>query len=315
MLALCASDVTAASEISIPVLSAGGKRIRPALVILSALAAGASISQHLLDLAAATEFMHTASLIHDDVVDETTERRGMPTTKFEWGSKLSVLGGDFLLAKAFCLVSSVGDPAILNVLSSTGVKMSESEILQATCEGRLDAWEENYWRIIRDKTAAFMGACCECGALLASEDDAVRSALLGYGTQLGLAFQITDDLLDITGDPVETGKDVGSDLVHGKFTLPVLLALKNIDEQHRRDILSSFYKGPISHDNAREIAGLVVESGAAKMAREVACGYADNACRALDAIPSSEHLGCSGNPRCCACSPHGVTLAGSGALT
>ena len=238
MLALCASDVMAASDISIPVFSAGGKRIRPALVILSALAAGGSISERLLDLAAATEFMHTASLIHDDVVDETTERRGIPTTKFEWGSKLSVLGGDFLLAKAFLLVSWVGDPAILNVLSSTAVKMSESEILQATCEGRLDAWEENYWRIISDKTAAFMGACCECGALLAGEDDAVRDALRRYGTQLGLAFQITDDLLDITGDPVETGKDVGSDLVHGKFTLPVLLALKNIDEQQRRDILS-----------------------------------------------------------------------------
>ena len=200
------SDVSPAFDISMHFLTAGGKRIRPALMILSALASGECDPERLGYLAAASELVHMASLVHDDVVDETCERRGIPTAKESCGNKISVLGGDYLLAKAFQLLSTYGSTEIIRSLSTTAVRMTESEILQASTEGDLASWELNYWRIIRDKTANFMASCCECGAIVAGADLRIRERLCEYGVQLGLAFQITDDILDISGDRVLTGK-------------------------------------------------------------------------------------------------------------
>ena len=284
------SDVPVAFDLSIHLFSAGGKRIRPVLVILSALASGSMIdSERIINLAAATELVHTASLVHDDVIDETKERRGVATANDEWGNKLSVLGGDFLLSKGFSLLASDGDAEILHVLSSTAVKMTESEILQAASEGSLASWEREYWRIIDGKTAAFMGACCECGAIIAGADPDLRRAFAEYGTQVGLAFQITDDLLDIAGDPAQTGKDIGTDLTNGKFTLPVLLALQKLEGNDRRDLLSSVQSESLTREDAHRIAKLVVKCGAVEMAREVALDHARNACKQLSAVHPSEY--------------------------
>ena len=284
------SDVPVAFDLSIHLFSAGGKRIRPVLTILSALASGDNVDiDRVINLAVATELVHTASLVHDDVVDETKERRGVSTANNEWGNKLSVLGGDFLLSKGFSLLASDGDADVLRVLSSTAVKMTESEILQAASEGSLASWEREYWRIIDGKTAAFMGACCECGAILTRAGSDLRRALSEYGTQLGIAFQITDDLLDIAGNPAQTGKDIGTDLTNGKFTLPVLLALRNMNEDDRRDLLSSVQGGSLAREDARRIAKLVADCGAVEMAREVACNHAKNACEQLADVRPSEY--------------------------
>lgn len=284
------SEVPSAVDLSTHLLSAGGKRIRPALVILSALASSDKTDEsRAVNLAAAAELVHMASLVHDDVVDETHERRGAATANAVWGNKMSVLGGDFLLAKAFSLLNDNGESDIIRVLADAAVMMTESEMLQAASEGSISMWEANYWRIIRGKTAAFMGACCKCGAILAGADTSVLNALAEYGNQLGHAFQITDDVLDIAGDPGRIGKDIGTDLVHGKFTLPVLLALKSDDSERRAAILDTVRSGSVSSTDARRVANLVIECRAADTARDVALDYSRKAQLQLESVPVSEY--------------------------
>lgn len=284
------SDVSTALDLSMHLFSAGGKRIRPALVIMSALASGSIDDGRLLiDLAGATELIHTASLVHDDVVDETRERRGAVTATAKWGNKISVLGGDFLLAKAFSLLAGVGNMEVIRALSDVAVKMTESEILQASSEGDLSSWEAHYWRIIEDKTAAFMAACCECGAILSGADQSSREALSRYGLHLGLAFQITDDVLDIAGDPAQTGKDAATDLMHGKFTLPVLLALREAEGSQRAELLRLLDKGFLSRTEAQEVAQLAIDSGAVDMARAAAREHIEQACVQLSVVAPSDY--------------------------
>jgi len=281
-----ASDVPAAYHLSMRLFSAGGKRIRPALAILSALASdGSADTTRLIDFAVATELVHMASLVHDDVVDETSKRRGAPTANSLWGNKISVLGGDFLLSKAFGLLARDVDSEIIRVLSGAAVKMTEGELLQACSEGDFAAWEANYWTIIEGKCAAFMSACCECGAIIAGAQFAARAALAEYGLQIGYAFQITDDLLDITGDPSVTGKETGADLVHGKFTLPVLLACEDAEE--RRLLIESGRIG-ITRDKALEVTNRVIACGAAERAANLANECAEKAVAQLACLPDSE---------------------------
>jgi len=286
--ATIASDVPAAYDLTMHLFSAGGKRIRPALAILCALASDSSASvERVIDFATATELVHMASLVHDDVVDETSERRGAPTANTIWGNKTSVLGGDFLLSKAFSLLARESDGEIMRVLANAAVRMTEGELLQASSEGDLAAWEVNYWSIIEGKTAALMSACCECSAIIARAPSPTRSALAQYGIQIGFAFQITDDLLDITGDPSLTGKETGTDLMHGKFTLPVLLAIEDFDAEERRLLIESSRTG-ITRDKARETAKRVVVSGAVERARRRADECSTKAIAQLAGLPDSE---------------------------
>jgi len=279
------SAVELACEISSHVFSAGGKRIRPALVVLSAGACGAQVdAPRVTGIAAAAELIHTASLLHDDVVDAANARRGVSTANAKWGNTLSVLGGDFLLSKAFSLLADADGPGVLTVLSAAAVSMAESEMLQAVCEGSIDSWRAGYWRIIHGKTASLMAACCECGAVLAAADESVRLAFRDYGTSFGVAFQITDDLLDIIGDPAQTGKDIGTDLVNGKFTLPVLLAY-----ERGLALTPLVGSGRLSAEDARRVAVQVVECGAAEEARRVAEDYAGRARNALTEIADSDY--------------------------
>lgn len=284
------TGVPAATELAAHLLSAGGKRLRPALVILSALACGSEVDrQGMVSVATAMEMMHMASLVHDDVIDETHERRGVSTANARWGNKVSVLGGDVLLARTFRLLAFEADAEVTRVISGAAVTMTESEVLQAAGGGSISFWESNYWHVIRDKTAVLMGACCECGAILAGAEPRVRSTLADYGLQLGLAFQVMDDVLDIAGDPALTGKEVGTDLAHGKFTLPVILALRDADASERHALLSALNRESLSREDVLGLADLLIESGAVQSARESALACASEARLRIAELPPSEY--------------------------
>jgi len=233
------SDVRAAYAISGHTLSAGGKRLRPALVTLAARAVGHLFPPRTIYAsAAAAELIHMASLIHDDVVDGAEERRGRPTAGAAFGNQISVLVGDYLLAKSIYLASREGNMDVIRVFSKVTIGLSEGEVLQITAKGDVDTSEETYLTIIQKKTAGFIAGCCEVGAMLAEASSSAQAALVTYGLNCGLAFQIADDLLDYTGDPVKTGKPRCGDLREGKMTLPLILALQDVTASERRGLLN-----------------------------------------------------------------------------
>ncbi|MDQ2800577.1 MAG: polyprenyl synthetase family protein, partial [Armatimonadota bacterium] len=233
------SDVRAAYAISGHTLSAGGKRLRPALVTLTAHAIGGPFpAATIYASAASAELIHMASLIHDDVVDGASERRGRPTAGAAFGNQISVLVGDYLLAKSIYLAAREGNMDVIRVFSQVTVGLSEGEVLQITAKGDADTSEETYRKIIQKKTAGFIAGCCEIGAMLAGGSPAQIDALAAYGLNCGLAFQIADDLLDYLGDPRKTGKPQCSDLREGKMTLPLILALRDVSLDEREDLLT-----------------------------------------------------------------------------
>lgn len=285
------SDVRAAYAISGHTLSAGGKRLRPALVILAARAIQNAFPTRTIHASAgAAELIHMASLIHDDVVDNAEERRGRPTANASFGNQISVLVGDYLLAKSIYLAAREGNMDVIRVFSKVTVGLSEGEVLQITAKGDVDTSEETYSRIITKKTAGFIGGCCEIGAMLAEADPAMLSAIMAYGLGLGMAFQIADDLLDYTGDPKVTGKPVCGDLREGKMTLPLILTLRGMSEKERRDILHILQE-PEALTEA-EIAcvreAIQQHDGYARTAA-VARDYVAAAQQALEAVPCSEY--------------------------
>ncbi len=223
------SDVRAAYEISGHTLSAGGKRLRPAAVLLSARAAMAEFPvKSVYASSAAVELIHMASLIHDDVVDSADQRRGRPTANAAFGNQISVLVGDYLLAKSIYLAAREGNMDVIRIFSRATVGLSEGEVLQITSRGDADTSEDVYYEIIRRKTAGFIAGCCEVGATLAEASPRVVEALTNFGMSLGIAFQIADDLLDFLADPAVTGKPRCSDLREGKMTLPLIAAYREL---------------------------------------------------------------------------------------
>ncbi len=284
----CGSDVPTVFELSKHLVTAGGKRLRPALVILSAIASGQSEPKdRLAPIASSVELIHMASLIHDDVIDNSESRRGRVTANAFWGNKVSVLSGDCMLAKAFSLLAKDGDQKILSVLAEMTNRMSESEVLQALCEGDIDMWREHYWNIIRHKTAGFLASCCKCGAILSGANDGVETALSDFGMELGLAFQLTDDLLDIIGDPAVTGKPVGNDIKDGKVTLPVLLALDSMDEPEQIRLRAAIKEDILPIDEIERIIELIKRTGAVEMTRDRARSCVERAVSSLDGLADS----------------------------
>jgi octaprenyl-diphosphate synthase len=247
------SDVRAAYAISGHTLSAGGKRLRPALVVLVAHAVqNAFPTRTIHSSAGAAELIHMASLIHDDVVDNAEERRGRPTASAAFGNQISVLVGDYLLAKSIYLAAREGNMDVIRVFSQVTVGLTEGEVLQITACGDADTSEETYRKIIGKKTAGFIAGCCEIGAMLAEPSPAALHALTSYGMDLGLAFQIADDLLDYVGDPAVTGKPQCGDLREGKMTLPLILSLADMTDSERRELL--FILQEPEHLTSEEIA-------------------------------------------------------------
>ena len=202
----------------------GGKRLRPALVLLSAGACGGVRPEH-LTLAAAAEMIHTATLVHDDVLDEATIRRHLDTVNARWNNEVSVLLGDYLFARALCMVSSLDDSFACRLISETTRRMCEGELQQIENRGNFGLSESQYFEIIAGKTAALMACCCRLGAHYAGAKPEVCEALARYGYDLGVAFQIADDVLDLLGDEATVGKSLGTDLLKQKATLPLIRLL------------------------------------------------------------------------------------------
>lgn len=216
------SDVTLIETVARHIIASGGKRIRPALTLIAAQLCGAS-GERQVPLATSVEFIHTATLLHDDVVDESQLRRAAPTANVAFGNKASILVGDFLLSVAFQLMVEDGDLKVLKILSDASAIISQGEVLQLMCEGEPETSVENYLEVISSKTAVLFAAACELGAVAAGKMDA-EAKLRDFGMNIGIAFQLIDDALDYVADEAKLGKTVGDDFREGKVTLPVISA-------------------------------------------------------------------------------------------
>jgi octaprenyl-diphosphate synthase len=233
-----------------------------------------------------------ASLIHDDVVDGSEERRGRPTANAAFGNQISILVGDYLLAKSIYLAAREGNLDVIRVFSKVTVGLSEGEVLQITVQGDSDTSEDAYFEIIRKKTAGFISGCCEIGAMLADAGEDVQEALAAYGLKLGIAFQIADDLLDFLGDPKVTGKPRCSDLREGKMTLPLIAAYQSLpDRDSRRAWLTRRMADPsaLTEREAEEICALIEAQSGFSYARRAAERFVHEAQACLDLLPSSEY--------------------------
>ncbi len=223
------SSVGMIPDIAHHLVDAGGKRLRPILTLAAAKICG-EVNDAAIKLASAVEFIHSATLLHDDVVDESGLRRGLKTANNIWGSKASILVGDFLFARAFNMMVSTGSLKILDILASTSSVIAEGEVLQLASTNRGEANRETYYKIISAKTAALFAAAAECGAICAGGNDELVNAFKTYGHELGIAFQLTDDALDYGGITQELGKKVGDDFREGKPTLPMIIAIEHASD-------------------------------------------------------------------------------------
>lgn len=223
------SSVGMIPDIAHHLVDAGGKRLRPILTLAAAKICG-EVNDAAIKLASAVEFIHSATLLHDDVVDESGLRRGLKTANNIWGSKASILVGDFLFARAFNMMVSTGSLKILDILATTSSVIAEGEVLQLASTNRGEANRETYYKIISAKTAALFAAAAECGAICAGGNDELVNAFKTYGHELGIAFQLTDDALDYGGITQELGKKVGDDFREGKPTLPMIIAIEHASD-------------------------------------------------------------------------------------
>lgn len=249
ILARAGSDVEMIPEVANHLISSGGKRLRPMITLAAARAFGYEGDAH-VKLAMSVEFMHTATLLHDDVVDESDLRRGRSTARTIWGNQASVLVGDFLLGQAFRVMVDVGSLEALDILSSAASVIAEGEVMQLGVAKNLETTEDDYLAVIKAKTAALFSAAAEVGPIVASASKAERAALRSYGTNLGLAFQLVDDALDYGGSSADLGKNVGDDFREGKITLPVILSYRRGSEEER-----TFWRSAIE-DNQSDDAAL-----------------------------------------------------------
>lgn len=278
------SEVALINQIGGYIVQAGGKRIRPKLVLLFANALGHK--QHdRFEMAAVVEFIHTATLLHDDVVDESSLRRGKPTANALFGNAAAVLVGDFLYSRAFQMMVSVKRLRVLDVLADATNVIAEGEVLQLMNMHDPDIAVEQYLRVIRYKTAKLFEASARLGAVLADSPPAVEEACAGYGRALGTAFQLIDDALDYSGDTHALGKNVGDDLREGKPTLPLLVAMERGNPQERTLIRHAIEHGEVQ--GLGEIIEIVRRTGALDATRAAARAEAERARECLDALPPS----------------------------
>jgi len=226
------SEVPLIENIGQYLIDAGGKRIRPLLVLLCSRALNYQGNQH-INLATVIEFLHTATLLHDDVVDMSEMRRGQPTANVQWGNPSSVLVGDFIYSRAFQLLVNIADMQIMEVMATTTNKISEGEVLQLVNQHNVSATELDYMKVIHNKTAILFAAACSAAAILANADATVQEKLHTFGLEVGMAFQLIDDVLDYSAKQAELGKTVGDDFKEGKVTLPIILAWSRGNEEER----------------------------------------------------------------------------------
>ena len=238
------------------ILNNGGKRFRPSLLLLSARLCGYHGKRN-IPLAAVVEFIHTATLLHDDVVDNASMRRGKTSANTLWGSGASILIGDFLFSKSFCLTVADGDLRILEVLSGTTTQMAEGEVLQLLKDGDVETTEKDYLAVVTNKTASLISAACQIGAILGNVSREKETALAEYGMNLGIAFQLVDDCLDYTSSNKELGKVIGNDLKEGKVTLPLIHTIKNATPAEREEILAAIEADDIKEYQLSSVMALI----------------------------------------------------------
>ncbi|TRW50362.1 octaprenyl diphosphate synthase [Aliidiomarina halalkaliphila] len=281
------SDVALINQLGFYIISSGGKRLRPQLAVLTARALGYQGTHHQL-LAAIVEFIHTATLLHDDVVDESMTRRGKDTANALFGNEASVLVGDFLYTRAFQLMVKTESMRVLEVMANATNVIAEGEVLQLMNCNDPETSEESYFQVIYSKTAKLFEAATELAAELAGQPAHVQKAAADYGRYLGTAFQLVDDLLDYTSDAETMGKDAGDDLAEGKPTLPLLYAMWNTDSAHAALIREAIEQGG-KRDSLAPILAVMESTGALEYTRNKALEQRDLAIAALADFPESDY--------------------------
>ena len=280
------SDVPLVSQVSRYIIAAGGKRLRPALLLLMCGALGFNGEQR-FNMAAVVEFIHTATLLHDDVVDESTLRRGRATANEAFGNPASVLVGDFLYSRAFQMMVDAGDMRIMQTLAEATNVIAEGEVLQLMNMNDASLSENGYLLVIRSKTAKLFEASARLAALLAKSSPAVEQNCADYGQALGTAFQVIDDVLDYDGDVQEMGKNLGDDLREGKATMPLIIAMQRAAPAERTLIEQAIVTGGI--ENMQQIVKIVEKTGALIATRAAAAGEAQRALDALQNLPQNTY--------------------------
>jgi octaprenyl-diphosphate synthase len=280
------SEVALVSQVSEYIINSGGKRLRPALVILSAQAFAYQGKQH-HELAAVVEFIHTATLLHDDVVDESELRRGRETANALFGNAASVLVGDFLYSRAFQMMVEANDMRVMQTLADATNVIAEGEVLQLLNCNNADVDADSYLRVIHRKTAKLFEAAMRLGAILSKQDSATEEAAARYGMHLGTAFQLVDDVLDYSGDAKEIGKNLGDDLAEGKPTLPLIYAMQHGTPEQAQLIREAIEQSDISR--FEEVLQIVQQTGALTYTRQQAQHEADLARAAISMIADSQY--------------------------
>ncbi|MEL6565297.1 MAG: polyprenyl synthetase family protein [Pseudomonadota bacterium] len=274
-------------EVTQHLVEAGGKRLRPMLTLAAARMCGYDGPFH-VHLAATVEFIHTATLLHDDVVDESAQRRGRPTANLLWDNKSSVLVGDYLFSRSFQLMTETGNMDVLRILSDASATIAEGEVLQLTAATNLATDEAVYMQVIRGKTAALFSAATEVGGLIAGAEAARVRALFDYGDALGIAFQIVDDLLDYQGQSTATGKNVGDDFRERKLTLPLIRAVSLADAEERAFWSRTIERGKQEDGDLDQALSLLAKHDALTYTKDAAIGWAHKAKAALAPLPDHE---------------------------
>lgn len=278
------SDVVLINQIGHYIINSGGKRLRPLLVLLSARACGYQGTDH-LTMAAVIEFIHTSTLLHDDVVDESDTRRGNKTANEVWGNAASVLVGDFLYSRSFEMMVEPGIMKIMQVMSEATNVIAEGEVLQLLNIHDADTTEERYMEVIHRKTAKLFEAATHMGPILSGQE-ALEEAFIAYGRHLGAAFQLIDDALDYMANEEELGKNIGDDLSEGKPTLPLIYVLQHGNEHDRQVVREAIEKD--GAERLEEVTGIIQNSGAIEYTQQVAKQEAEWAKQALDILEASE---------------------------
>ena len=279
------SDVAMIPEVANHLIASGGKRLRPILTLACADLCGYGNGDGAVKLAAAVEFMHTATLLHDDVVDESDMRRGRVAARIKWGNEASVLVGDFLLGQAFRMMVEVGSLRALDILSAAATVIAEGEVMQLTAAKNIETSEDEYLAVIRGKTAELFAAACEVGPVLSQRPDVEQAACRAYGMNLGIAFQLIDDVLDYGGTSAALGKNVGDDFREGKITLPIVLALRRGTDEERAFWRRTLEREDLEEGDLQQALAILRRHRALDDTIERARHYGDQARAALDPFP------------------------------
>ncbi len=278
------SDVTLVSQVSQYIVMSGGKRLRPLIVLLAARALGYDGDQH-VRAAAIIEFIHTATLLHDDVVDSSSRRRGKDSANTVFGNQASVLVGDFLYSRAFQMMVDIGDMRIMQILADATNTIAAGEVMQLMNVHDPDTTEDDYRQVIYRKTARLFEAGAQVAAVLSQQDAAIETSMVDYGRHLGTAFQLVDDALDFAASAEELGKNIGDDLAEGKATLPLIYAMQNGTDEDRAIIRNAIVEGGL--DQLERITSIIESTGALKYTARKAQEAADLAIAALTGLPDT----------------------------